>query len=311
MRIKIYNNNNSRSIIQKVFSDVTQLDTLIAKRLDRAVADMGWRLEFPDVVVELLPHVYSDYNSILVRCAGIPQVRGPKPFRFEATWSYHENYEAVIERAWLRVVPQVFDKLLEVIKDSTIFNKEVFRNIFRRKRLLEARIKGIQRSLDDCYDVNLVHLEMQLQKDYSQVLRQEEMLWYQKFREKWVKLGDKNIAFLHAQTMVCQKRNKVEGVHIDGSIWCTNSDILKHDANKFFKDIFVDQRVDVSRKINVPHSNCLSLDNKLALSKPITKDDMWNALKFMKAFKALDLMASNLFSLKGIGIFWGMMFGFW
>jgi len=39
--------------------------------------------------------------------------------------------------------------------------------------------------------------EASLQKEYNDVLRQEEILWYQKSRENWVKLGDRNTSFFH------------------------------------------------------------------------------------------------------------------
>lgn len=39
--------------------------------------------------------------------------------------------------------------LQNVAQDSTIFNKEVFGNIFARKKELEARLRGIQRALED------------------------------------------------------------------------------------------------------------------------------------------------------------------
>lgn len=60
---------------------------------------------------------------------------------------------------------------------SKKFNEEVFGNIFRRKRLLEARVKGIQRSIETCDSLTLAQIEKELQEEYNLVLRQEELLW--------------------------------------------------------------------------------------------------------------------------------------
>ena len=52
---------------------------------------------------------------------------------------------------------------LDMIKeDSSFFNKEIFGDIFRRKRLLEARIAGIQRTLETVDCSSLVQLEKYL-----------------------------------------------------------------------------------------------------------------------------------------------------
>lgn len=91
---------------------------------------------------------------------------------------------------------------LEHVKEqSIIFNKEVFGRIFKRKRKIEARIKRIQRTLERVDSLSLLHLEQALQHEFNHILFQEELLWFQKSRENWVKLGDKNTAYFHAQTV--------------------------------------------------------------------------------------------------------------
>lgn len=73
------------------------------------------------------------------------------------------------------------------------FNEEVFGNIFRKMRYLEARIYGVQRSVGKIDSARLCLLERELQNDYNKILYQEELLWYQKSREKLVWFGDRNM----------------------------------------------------------------------------------------------------------------------
>ena len=112
------------------------------------------------------------------------------------------------------------------------------------------------------------------------------MLWYQKSREKWVKLGDRNTSFFHAQTIVRRRRNRVEGAFIDGDIWCTDGEILKHEANKFFQNIYVQPRTNYALTDYGQLPFSLDLASKHALLEPVSKEEVWNALKFMKPFKA-------------------------
>lgn len=101
----------------------------------------------------------------------------------------------MVQQAWRNGLPLVPAKLHKVQKDAQEFNSKIFGNIFKRKRALEARMRGIQRTLE-CSDIlNLAMLEKELHKEYNDVLKQEELLWYQKSREKWVKFGDKNTKF--------------------------------------------------------------------------------------------------------------------
>lgn len=84
----------------------------------------------------------------------------------------------------------------------------------------------------------LVNLEKTLQHDNNQILFQEELLWCQKSIEQWVKLGHKNSAFFHAQTIMWRRRNKVHGLGLSNCTGSTNSTILQNKAFGFFKRLF-------------------------------------------------------------------------
>ena len=191
---------------------------LVSKRLDRALANCDWRSSFPEAFVETLSRLHSDHASLLIRCGSVQQNRGVRPFRFQAVWSTHPQYEHVVLNAWPRGNHFIPASLCAVRNDSLKFNSEVFGNIHKRKRELEARIRGIEKRLETWDSASLSFLLQQLHKDYDEVLYQEEILWFQKSREKWVRFGDKNTKFFHIQTIVRRKRNKVHGLFLeDGS----------------------------------------------------------------------------------------------
>jgi hypothetical protein len=86
----------------------------------------------------------------------------------------------------------VFRGLEAVREDSISFNEKDFGNIFQRKRRLEQRLCGFQNCLDRNPSDASASFERKLQKEYNDVLRQEELLRYQKSRGNWVKHGDRN-----------------------------------------------------------------------------------------------------------------------
>lgn len=193
----------------------------IRKILDTCMADVDWQLLFPHA---------------LVSCDKARSNRA-KLFHFQAAWMSHPEYEAVVHNTWSHSHGNAMLKLDKVRERSLIFNREVFGNIFKRKRHLEGRIKGVHRQLDISLSSALIKLERELQDQYNDVLAQEELLWFQKSREKWVELGNKNTKFFHTQTVIRRRRNKITGLMIKDT-WCSVEDLLKTEALAFFKKLF-------------------------------------------------------------------------
>jgi hypothetical protein len=208
----------------------------IRKKLDRCLANVDWRLAFPHSLAELLPTHDSDHNPILVSCMKAASRRS-KIFHFQAAWLHHPDYKPLVQSTWSDTVGNVISKLQAVQKSSERFNSDIFGNIFKNKRQLEARIKGVHQQLDYCQSSDLINFERHLQNEYNKVLAQEEMLWYQKSRENWIKFGNKNTKFFHVQTVIRRRRNKVVGLNIDG-IWCTDEDSLRREALSYFRSLF-------------------------------------------------------------------------
>jgi len=73
---------------------------------------------------------------------------------------------------------------------------------------------------------------------YQEVLKEEELFWYQKSREKWVKFGDWNIKFFHTQTIIRRNRNKIQGLHLDYGTWCADVMQLRDVAIDFYSKLF-------------------------------------------------------------------------
>lgn len=194
----------------------------VAKRLDRALGDVAWRFLFPEAFVEHLAQVHSDHTPLLLRCHVHAGERTTRPFRFQAAWVSHPSFEELVDEAWQREESTILGRLQNVQVAVSDFNKTVFGNIHRRKRRVEMRLQGLQQEMDWRNSESLARLEITLQKEYGEVLHQEEMLWYQKSRENWVHFGDRNTKFFHAQTIVRRKRNKIHGLYVEDGTWCTD-----------------------------------------------------------------------------------------
>ncbi|XP_057431386.1 uncharacterized protein LOC130724214 [Lotus japonicus] len=192
----------------------THGQNLLQKRLDRGLATLDWRLRFPEGGVEVLHRHHSDHSPLLLRCGKKPDSLGLRPFRFEAAWIDHPMYGSVVENVWGRREFGVVQNLDDVRKDSLDFNKQIFGNIFKRKRRVESNINYLQHRLESEDSFYLLSQVQRAKEELNDILAQEEMLWYQKSREKWVKQGDRNTTFFHAQTIIRRKRNRIVGLNL-------------------------------------------------------------------------------------------------
>lgn len=67
---------------------------------------------------------------------------------------------------------------------------------------------------------------------------QEEIHWYQKSRDDWIKLAYRNTKVLHTKTVIRRKINKFHGLHLPNGVWCIDDVILIEEALSLFKDLF-------------------------------------------------------------------------
>ncbi|XP_021838189.2 uncharacterized protein [Spinacia oleracea] len=81
--------------------------------------------------------------------------------RAKAVWLTHENFQEFVRTKWKQSDPLV-PTLKHLSEELQIWSKEVYHNIFRRKRSLTARIEGIQKTLTSGYHRGLIKLELKL-----------------------------------------------------------------------------------------------------------------------------------------------------
>jgi len=226
-------------------------------------------MTFPEAFVEVLCRFHSDHNPLLLRFGGLPLARGLRPFRFEAAWIDHHDYGALVKNSWH--FPNITASLNNVKENSIIFNKEVFGNIFQRKKHIENRLKGIQNYLERVDSARHSLLEKELQKEYNHILFQEEMFWFQKSRE-------------NAQTII--RRKRIHRLQLPCGNWTSDSDTLQDEAQKYFKSFFTGNQPTYDRSFNDGPHPTIDTEGKTALTAPITKPEVFAALNSMKPYKA-------------------------
>ncbi|CAL8168851.1 unnamed protein product [Prunus armeniaca] len=234
-------------------SKYTWTNKKVFERLDRAICNLSWRRFFADATVRHLPRTKSDHSPIKI-CLASCFISSPpsRPFRFEAMWLQHENFQDVFYASWGSVIGSALDKSYALIAPLKQWNIQVFGHLRQRKNRLLARIDGIQKSL--CLGPNrfLCNLEPELVKEFNDVLEQEAVFWRQKSRVNWLQKGDRNTKFFHLTTIIRRRRNKIERLKNIAGDWVEEAVGIKALAVTYFSDLFSNDHV-VDSEIGFPN----------------------------------------------------------
>ncbi|XP_029144591.1 uncharacterized protein [Arachis hypogaea] len=208
-------------------------------------------------------------------------------FRFQAAWMTHLLFKNVVHTVWNKGALNVVKCLLGAQKDATSFNKKIFGNIFVKKRELERLLNDVQITLDSREDQQLRIKEQILHQELNSVLLQEEISWYQKSREQWVRCGDRNTKIFHLQTVISRKRNKIHELFLEDGSWAMETLTLETATNSFFKKFF-SKREDIDLDTMGPFSYpSLSTKARQKLVEPVMSEEFKRAVMTMNLFKAL------------------------
>lgn len=141
------------------------------------------------------------------------------------------SFENLVFNSWIG--NNIFDRIKNFTKEAILWNREVFGNIFCKKRWVLARLEGIQNAQDPHFSHNLKTLENDIITYFNNILSQEERLWYKKSRAKWITDGKHNTKYFHLSTII-HRRSKITMLKNDDNIWVDDPDLLKGMVNTCF-----------------------------------------------------------------------------
>lgn len=121
--------------------------------------------------------------------------------------------------------------------------------------------------------------------EYNKIFEQEELLWFQKFRVQWYKVGEKNTRFFHLSTVYRRRRNKISMLKNDDGEWALTPESLKAMVSAYYANLFsTDNNVGLARiDVDCP---VFPTDQIQPLDSCITIAEVKQALFQMKPWKA-------------------------
>ncbi|CAL1406444.1 unnamed protein product [Linum trigynum] len=263
-----------------------QLQTYRASRIDRILCNLRWNEVYPNTSVMHLPRLQSDHSPLLTTASSPGAApTTDRPFRFEAAWLTHTNFKDFVGSAWEGNAP-LHSALASLAGSLREWNINVFGHIKKKKNRLLARLKGLETRLAISFEQGLEKLHSKLEADLDKVLEEEEILWFQRARDQWVKFGERNTAYFHQQANIRRRRNKIEALRDENDLWVNDPKYLALLVFDFITNIYVQE---VSAYEDKLPRNCfprLTQTELMQLLRPFTITDIHKAVFEMKPFKA-------------------------
>lgn len=86
------------------------------------------------------------------------------------------------------------------------------------------------------------HRIREWETELTKAIRREEVYWRTKSRVQWLREGDKNTRFFHAQTLKLRMRNAIHGLEKEDGTWCTDRHRMHGLAVQYFQTLFSTDR---------------------------------------------------------------------
>ncbi|KAK8690637.1 hypothetical protein V6N13_074168 [Hibiscus sabdariffa] len=206
-------------------------------RLDRCFGNTHWFERFPRSLLHHLLRMKSDHRPIFLSTDDHVNATRPYAFKYFAGWSLHGDFNRFVRDNWLSNQP-VHEAIRHFSEAASKWNSEVFGSIGRNKKILMARLRGVQRCLDRRRSRNMVKLESKLLEELELLLDQEELLWKQKSRIDWINFGDRNTSYYHSKAKARTRKKAIQSLKLTDSEWCSDHEQLRAAATSYFATMF-------------------------------------------------------------------------
>jgi hypothetical protein len=179
------------------------------------------------------------------------------------------------------------ENLANVERDVKVWKFQTIDQVMHKKKELTSRINGIQRCIQDGRaSGGLMRLEYKLQKELSNILRKEELMWYQRSRAKWLMDGDRNTKYYHLKTVTRRRKNNIIMLKDSSGQWIEDTTQLQQSANDFYMKLFTEDQLTRTWHQTAITYPAIDLAVKDKIDAPVKEEEVKNAVFNMHPWKA-------------------------
>eukprot|EP00253_Pinus_taeda_P027885 PITA_27885 len=264
----------------------------IASRLDRFLVSEGIMNKDIFVEAKIMPSLGSDHWPIRLE-VDIKVNQGKRPFRFEAFWLRDPEFIKKVEEWWRQSTIQgkgkmcTFQLKLKELKGRIKnWNKEEFGNIMEDKQNLEKEMESLQQKMIlEGRTEESISKEGAILGKLEERWKQEEILWRQKSRIKWLREGERNTKFFHQAMVKNRQRNMILSIKDKNGNRVVEQAEIEQVLMDHHKEILSepqDDRMHAIQEICAAIPRLVTEDQNKALMRAATLEEIEETVKAMK-----------------------------
>ena len=199
----------------------------------------------------------------------------------------HQDFPRIVREVWLEnnSLPLVISNFTTKAKK---WNRDVFGNIFAKKRRVLAKLNGAQKALADRLSDFLVCLEKQLLDEYALILLQEEEYWALKSRLNAATYGDQNTSYFHVSIVVGRNQNKIRCIKDGKGDWIGDEEGVKNHIHSGYESLYT-IGLDIALLCSsISQFSCcfFTKEDRAWIGRAVNEEDVRDGLWALKPFKA-------------------------
>lgn len=263
------------------------------EKLDRVLVNTEWEEKNPLVTIQALSRDLSDHTPLLLD-TGRGSNRCSQPlFRFELGWLLREDFRRVLTNCWTKEIRGAtnIERWQNKIRRLRQFLRGWAKNISGAYRKEKMRLMTKADDLDKLAETRLLtshelELKNSVKQALAQLLREEEIKWYQRAKTKKIVEGDRNTKYYHMIANGKHRKDKILQLEQEEGIIKGDVQLNKYITN-YYKNLFGPPERNIfsmveTQKEDIPH---VSAEENDLLTKEFLEEEVkmlsfkWNLIK--------------------------------
>lgn len=213
---------------------------------------------------------------------------GPRRFLYEDAWQREESYDSAVNEGWVHAagdfcLRDLNTNLIHMQSHLTDWKTKKFGDV-RRK------IKKVRREFEKEKGSSLYRgsspREKELARQLNELLHREEIMAQQRSRVDWLRAGDRNTGFFHAQSTARRTRNRISALEDANGVLCETKEAIHAVVQQFYTNLYSAQEELVVDEVlhHVPVKVTEQMNDRLM--RPFSAEEIDKALFAMAPLKA-------------------------